>query len=607
MKTDFLLKIRDFDLGDFITNSFQNITKSDRIAFLFAIFIGFCAHGSALVNLFVNEDSSLSGFIGFFLSGRFFSDIIYGSIECQPFQFFQVLLFILLVASSGVLIANLVSTKSTITKSLIAGLFISYPAFSVGITYTFSILVYGVAAFLSTLSVYYANKEGWYNFFIGSVLLMLSLGSYQAYLSVAATLCSSILIIYALRNDLTKKKEITYLLKKTSRFILFGIVSATLYIVAVKISTLYYHTGLAANQGADKMGRVSLSFSTIKKLYTTYWRFFDNNFIRMPNCFYVFLLTILCLSILLITFRSEFKNFTRKKIINIVIRYLLIILTLIMAFVTIFVAPLAEVNILQTFGIVIVIILSFTIVSEFSNWTKNISSIVIMIFIIMFCNRDNTQYYKAALITRATFSTVNRIFSRVEKTSNFSASSKIALIGTLPNKVLKLETNSPFDELNSGYSGNFVGLSRPNQSHKFSMIMSLLGYKINHISTTDEFIRASTKALSMPIYPAEGSVAADGDLVVIKLNEPKMSINPTSLDQGKYIFEFTPFSKIRDLEYTWLVVNVTKKQARRISTNVPKLNITFESTGETCYIIGAYREKGTEVFMESTPYWFIVN
>ncbi|SMF34176.1 glucosyltransferase domain-containing protein [Desulfovibrio gilichinskyi] len=601
------MEISKFDINSYIATQYEKISRSDKIAFLFSIFIGLCAHGAALLGFFINEDDNLGQFVGYFTSGRFFSDIVYGSIECQPFQFFQTFIFILLVAASGVLVAKLLSAKSTTTKSVIAGLIISYPAFSVGMTYTMVTLVYAVAIYFSILSVYFVNKDGWGNFFIGSVFLTLSLGTYQAYLSVTATLCTSVLLLFVLEHDMAQKNNLLLLLKKTGLFFLYAVVSGVFYIGAVKLSTLYHHAELGKNQGADRIGSIDVSFSALQKIYTAYTSFLNNHFFNMPSFFYTLLSILSILTIIVILCRSISQKSLQTKIVNIALSGFILFIILIMGFAVTFVAPFAEINILQTYGIMIIIALSVSIVAEFSNWTKNVVFVLALLMIMMFSNRNNAQYYKASLITRATLLTVNRIFSRVEEMKGFSADSKIAIVGNLPNDILKSEQSQPYNEISSGYSGNFVGLSRPNQSHKFSTIMSFLGYDVKHIEDDKDFLRACKMALHMPIYPQKGAIAIDGDLVVIKLNEPHLTIKPTLVGDRKYHFEYTPFSESKNLDYFWTVVDVTAQKGKNLSTSNPKLDIQFDTAGNTCYVIGVYVEKGTNEVIESTPYWFIVN
>lgn len=600
-------KILKFDIELYTKNYCTNIPKSELIAFGVTLLLGFCIHCAALTNFFINEDSDLSGYTSVMVSGRPLFGFIYNLTESYPFQSLHTAIFLVLTSISGIVISKILGVRSTIVKIIIGTLYISYPAFSIGITYNFGILGYTCASLFAILAVFLVNKKGYFNFIVATLLFVSSLSIYQAYLPVAAALCLSILLKFTIENDIVDKKKFLEFIKKLRCFTLFAATSGLLYIGFVKICSQITGVNLAEYQGANKMGTLDVSPLAFKKIYACYTNLLNGFYFPFPSYFKLFVATILAIGAYYAIKKKFAYSSLKNKIINLTAVALLTAIMLILAILIPIVAPFAEISLMQTYGTLIVLFTFLSTATKNENINKTIVIFASLAIILCFTTRTNAQYYKAALITQASLHSVSRIFSRIEQVDGFSSNKKIAIIGTLPNAYLQTETRPPFTgEPHPGYSGNFVGLSRANQSHKFTKVLSFLGYKLKHIKTAEEYLAASRIAVGMPTYPQKGSIVVKDGMIVVRINKPLTPLHKTALGGGKYEFKYSPLSQNKNLEFVWQIYR-QGYNSQVIQTDRPALNIVLPHIGETYCVTAHYRKKGTNSFFNSKPAWFIVN
>lgn len=414
-------KILNFDIESYFKEKYSNISKSDLTAFCITLFLGFCIHGAALVHFFINEDFQLSGDLNLLISGRFLYGPLYGVTDSYPLQFLHTFIFITLTSLSGIIIAKLLSAKSTALKVIVAVMFLSYPAFSIGLTYNNAILVYAVSCLAAVSSVYYAQKQGKFNFVLGSLLLALSLGIYQTYLCVSASICCAILINHIRENDITDKESFKLFAAKALRFFAYGISAGVIYILLVKIFATLDGTSLSGYQGADKMGSLDLSALPFKKISACYSSIFNNTLFKFQYLFKPAMLIVLGAAAISIIYKQFSSKSTRQAIIGTSVIIPLIAIMTIAAILIPFIAPYADVTYMQTYGAVTVLCFALVVASELSLFSKNAMLLLGLIIIACFTTRTNAQYYRAQLITEASTHTVSRVFSRIEQAQGFHA------------------------------------------------------------------------------------------------------------------------------------------------------------------------------------------
>lgn len=162
--------------------------REDRVPMLAALIAGLAAHGFAFSNKLLNADevSALFGKGETVLSGRWalgLTDVLFPNLS-MPWIYG--LLSLLMLTASVCVILRLFSIRRALLQIVLAALIVSFPAQVSVFTFMFTSPSYALALLLAVLGVYLSEKEDWPHFGIACMLMVLSLGIYQAYVSFMA-------------------------------------------------------------------------------------------------------------------------------------------------------------------------------------------------------------------------------------------------------------------------------------------------------------------------------------------------------------------------------------------------------------------------------------
>jgi hypothetical protein len=544
-----------FDLEEAVSGFVRRIEQEDFKAFLWTVFFGLLAHGSAMVSFFVNEDAQAYRFhkdawasFGRVGNGRWFEIPVISLHEGFPFQFPLVLLLIIFVSACGVLVARMLGVRTTGTKVLVASLLVTYPAFAAGIGFNFFILAYAVSVSLAVVSVWLANKGG-IGVLAGAVLLCLSVAIYQTFIAVAFSTCTAILLMECLESDLSDSSHRSRILKKAGAFAVYAIVGGVLYVLSTKVYKWYFDVEFISYKGADQIGRIAFSPVVLKNMIMFFLGFFLR--LSIPPYLSISALLLCLLAPLSICTRVLSADCSRKaKCLNFLVSMSVFFMLLPASFVFPIIAPKAPVALMQTYGICIVFSVALVLSSNSGRLLKNGGFFLAMIVLLGFINRSNALHYKSYLYTQATFLSANRLLSRIEALPEFSKKSKIAVLGELPNEIYQCTGTPPFDEKTQGWRNGPVGFQRDGEPYKFTNIVGYLDYKLNTASA-EEIQKARSLALDMPVYPSPGSVKAFDDLIVVKLSHELPTVVMTRLDAETYEFEVKAREDIKNVQFSW--------------------------------------------------------
>ena len=115
------------------------------------------------------------------------------------------LLCVAMLSISAALIVSLLGIKDPVYQALFAGLFVTFPSQIITFSYMFTCAPYALAVLMAVISVYFTIRNGKGGYIAGVILLCLSLGIYQAYISLAASLCVLLLIKRLMREECTAR------------------------------------------------------------------------------------------------------------------------------------------------------------------------------------------------------------------------------------------------------------------------------------------------------------------------------------------------------------------------------------------------------------------
>lgn len=237
--------------------------KQYIITFVAAVFWGLAAHGYIFLNKFCWHDDmkELFGVGATYSSGRWFLGILgetvqrlFGNVSVPWFHGLVSLLFL---AAGSVLLAELFQLKQNVSRILLAGMMVVFPSWTVTYAYMFTAAYYASAVFLAILGIYLVWKasKAWCGMLSGAVCFCLSLGIYQAYLPLAATI-----LLIAFLNDVIVKEECSFR-EHFMKGILgvctlaFGVI---LYFIVNQFFLYIMHVELTDYQNIKNMGQTNI-------------------------------------------------------------------------------------------------------------------------------------------------------------------------------------------------------------------------------------------------------------------------------------------------------------------------------------------------------------
>ena len=120
--------------------------------------------------------------------GRWFLPVVSGISSFYDLPWVTGLMAILFHAIGAVAIVEIFNVKKAVTACLIGATVVSFPTVTSVMMYNYVADGYAVSFFLACLAAVCFAKGKWKDFIIGALLLALSSGIYQAYVSVTITL-----------------------------------------------------------------------------------------------------------------------------------------------------------------------------------------------------------------------------------------------------------------------------------------------------------------------------------------------------------------------------------------------------------------------------------
>ena len=300
----------------------QKITKEMLLAFLFSFFGGLIVHIYKFANYLPNHDSMYNFYndqnvLG---SGRWLL-----SIACSFSSYFDLpwvngVLSLLFIALTTVIIVKLFEVQSTVLVFIISSLMVAFPSVTEILCFEFTADGFMISMLLSALAVYvFTNmiKAGkrLLPVVLSSVLICMSCGIYQAYLSFALVLFTCYIIWILLNAQYENKTYVKYLFL----FAVSVVIALAAYYAIWKICMAAQGVSPNDYQGISKIGFPGIRelFGSVKSVAISFFTLlFEKNIFKHGITFYgllniVFLLfsaVILIVSVIKSkVFKSKFR------------------------------------------------------------------------------------------------------------------------------------------------------------------------------------------------------------------------------------------------------------------------------------------------------------
>ena len=253
----------------FLSAGLKEALRRDLTPFLSALLTGLLAHGFAFSNKLLNADevASLfskgmtvaSGRWGLELSSLLFPDV--------SMPWFYGLLSLLLLSAAACLSLHVFRIESPLLRPLLAATVTAFPAQTVTFSYMFTSPSYALAFLLAVAAVWACEREGLRGWLAGGLLLLLSVGTYQAYIAVASSFFVLRMLQRLLRGEGSAREVFLYGLKRLG---LLALVLGVYY--ALTLLALRLYGGRFENYGVEQskslLYRAALAYSAFLHTFT---------------------------------------------------------------------------------------------------------------------------------------------------------------------------------------------------------------------------------------------------------------------------------------------------------------------------------------------------
>lgn len=521
-----------------IKKIYSLIGSSEKTVFLSSFISGMIAHLYVYSNTIPNFDgiSRMYDEQQMTISGRWFLHYVSGLNSYTQMPMVIGVLAMFFLALSGVLMIRMFQIESKLLAGLWGILFVVFPAVADTNAYTYTSSAYCIAIFLAILGTWMAKEYKW-GFLGGAILLALSMGIYQTYVTVAITL--AVLLVF--QELLLNQSKIRDMLIKGIKYIIYLGLGALLYYIILKLFlytkklTLWSYLGMndvEKGYPIDKIG------NTFYKTYLQVWNFcFKGEKGLDSKVFITVNIVIVIISLVLIIKTINERKIWKDKIKLMCGILLIALIPISINFVQV-VSPYFEPRLIMKFSFVFIyfipiILLNMTEQSSIRQKIWNTTTVVfaggILVLSVYFWQYDNVLYAMLNQAHRATLSFVTNVVSRIESCEGYQMGMKVVIVGGFPSE--RYDTDiSIYEKVKheSALSSSVIPLNK----HIYYYMNDWLNVPIEE-PTEDDFIKISDSETfkEMALYPDDGSVRIVDEFVVVKMKE---TFVPKSLYEKEY-------------------------------------------------------------------------
>lgn len=497
------------------------------VAFFACILIGLLTYMYFMTSNFLTYDSMWNIYSDqdMISSGRQFLTYACGISSFYNLPWVNGVLAILYLALTSVVVVEGLGIQSKTGAVLTAGLLVTFPAISSTFCYMYTVDGYMLAVLLSALAFLITDRKK-YGFIGGIVLLGVSMGIYQAYLSFTIILC-----ILHLLTDLLEEDKLKPIWNKIGRYMVMGIGSYAFYVITLKIMLKIKGVEISGYQGTDRIGSLALSEipAGIIAAYKSFGKFIlSANVLTTTTGMKTAVVIIIILAIF--TYLTCYIMKKRyRSIVRTILVLLLLVVTPVGATIVNVLSPNTFFHLLMRlawalffiYAVLLIEKLAYTNTLKFAKMKNGIvlvSLVCIAILIFEFSKMANIVAFNMNERYEKTYAVCVRMIDRIEQTEGYTPSTKVALLGGTLDVSYYPDTDSTQNDL-VGYFGA-AGTMCINDTEKFAEFSRhYLNVTVETISLAEEIKLTETEEfMNMPKFPAEGSIQFIDDVLVIKWN-----------------------------------------------------------------------------------------
>lgn len=434
------------------------IKKEWKTAFFATFVIGLMIHMPVMLSDIPNHDGLASMYFdqNMITSGRWFL-----MVACCFSSFYTIpwligLLGLTFLSLAGAALVELLEIRRTWAVVLTGGLLASFPALASTFAYVFTMDGYMLALLLAVLAVLFTKKYRM-GFIPGAVCLAFSMGTYQAYLSVAM-----ILSVYAVLMLAAGQGSMQEKLKKSACYLYMGAMGAVLYYVILQVLLKIQGRELASYQGINGIASGAPGdgfFSIVKNMYYDFFAFSLKGgvvFQSIPSAaaYLVLLLAALGAAICFGRNRKGWKN----PFLFVIIIIVPVIFPLITN-VILLVSPHVTYHLLMRYQWVLIPVGMVAFAGRDNGGSKRYARIewaalgAAFVLVFHYAVVDNIAYSNLEKRYEKTYAYCVRLLDRIEQTEGYYPGIPIAMIGQVS------DVQYPGTDISLPVTSNMIGLN----------------------------------------------------------------------------------------------------------------------------------------------------
>lgn len=491
------------------------LTVRDRLPFLSALAFGLAAHMFAFTNKLVNADEieSLFGKGATVTSGRWGLEAVKLIFPDYSMPWLYGLISLVLIAVSVCIIVRLFDIKGGLTTVLLAGMITAFPSQTGTFCFMFTSSAYALSFLFAVLSVFLFCRGGWKNDAVAVTLMTLSLGLYQSYIALAASLLLLYAVFLCLDSEAKLKDIIVFSMKALAMLLAALVVYALITLVVFKFTGAEFNAYVRDNSASSGiLGRIRTAYDFF--VYYLTYREYALITSEVSRIAHLVLFALCLVGVFMVAVKSVRVGRVGAGVFIIVSVFLLPIAVNCM-----FLAMSNEsIHTLVIYSFVAFYVLAAMLlqrVFDGGELIKRASRDVIYAALTIALASNvyfaNEVYLEMYLEYENAYSFYSILLARAENTDGFDETKKLALIGHQDNAV------ATRPEIDLGY---ITGPSRDliNIYSQENFIRRYLGSNIPLADETELAALAVTPEFDkMSEYPYYGSVKIIDDYVVVKL------------------------------------------------------------------------------------------
>ncbi|MBE7044069.1 MAG: hypothetical protein E7397_00940 [Ruminococcaceae bacterium] len=490
-----------------------------KVCFFASLLVGLVAHLYKITSWLPNWDSLVFRYDSqnMIALGRWFLPVACSFSSFYDLPFLNGILAIVFHALGAVCICKILKVQKKITAGLIGAVIVSFPTVTSVLMYNYVADGYAISFFLATLAALLLTKEK-PKYLLSAVLIALSTGIYQAYITVTV-----MLVLLRLIDEIVfGNTSFRLVLTKALRILLSGVLGMAFYAITLKAMLGICSVELLDYQGINSSASLS-GIDLFASLYVV-----KQSFLK---CFFdlsggINVSVVLNGILLILTLFCYIRQIITKKLYQQPAKLLLLavfgVLSILGSAALAFINAEIDYHNLMLMGYCVFYLFFLLLYergtekfAELRCWTVLITATILVANQVVI---SNVSYHKAQMAYEKSYGVLLRIADRMEQTPGQEQCNRLLVIGALKNSEAYSVTLPP---VITGITDGYI-LRADDETVGQSVLCSALN---DYCDKNYEFISGEEKKAflqteevkAMNTWPQDGCIKTIEDTIIIKL------------------------------------------------------------------------------------------